>query len=138
MKKSFKLIKLIAIVSGKFIPQGGFPGLMEVCQFLIGRTNEASIDIPPILNATKAEILKQHSWIGDIPVPKFEKYEEVELWYKGVLENYEETVEFTLPEKTISEEDIFSQTVSGLTEATGISPEKLQDSVKKVKKILNV
>jgi hypothetical protein len=92
MKRSFELIKLIAIVSGKFIPQGGYPGLMEVCQFLIGRTNEASIDIPPILNATKTEILNQHSWIGDILVPKFKKFEEVESWYKKLLKKHEEMV----------------------------------------------
>ena len=138
MKRSFKLLKLIAIVSERFIPPGGYPGLMEVCKFLIGRTNEASIDIPPILNATKIEILKQHPWIGELPIPNFKKVEQIEPWYKKLLKKHPEMVEFTLPKKMISKEEIFKQTMTGLRKATGIPQKELRSATRKAKKALGV
>lgn len=138
MKRSFPLIKLVSIVSGKFLPHGGYPGLMDICQFLIGRRNEASIDIPPILNATKVEILKQHSWIGEINVPNFRSLRELEKWSVNLLKKHDEMVEFKEPSITITKEEIQTQAIKGLCEATGISTEQLNNSINKTRKLLGI
>ncbi len=136
MKKSFKLIKLVAIVSQKFLPEGGYPGLMEVCLFLIGRRNEATIDIPPILNATKVEILKQHPWIGDIKVPKFKSQEQLEKWYSKFLTQRNEMVEFNKPSTEMSNEEIFTKSLECASQVTGIPVSAIKKSTKKMKEAL--
>lgn len=135
MKSSFKLIKLISIVSGTFIPNGGYPGLMEVCQFLIGRRNEATIDIPPILNATKIEILKQYPWIGEIVVPKFKSFKHLEQWYTKLLKKHKEMVEFERPSKMISREEIFNQSLVSASKATGVPIKEIKKATKKAKEM---
>lgn len=135
MKRSFKLIKLVSIVSQTFLPHGGYPGLMEVCFFLIGRRNEGSIDIPPILNATKIEILKQHAWIGDIKVPKFKNLKHMESWCTKLIKKHPENIEFEKPSAFISKEEIFAQSLRGISEATGISTREIKKSTKEVRMI---
>ena len=136
MKNSFKLIKLISIVSQTFLPQGGYPGLMEVCQFLINRRNEATIDIGPILNATKAEILKQHEWIGKILVPQFRSLKHLEKWYAELLKTNPENVEFEKPTTYISKQEIFNQTLAGLSEAINVPVKEIKKATRKSKKLI--
>jgi len=135
-ERKFPLGHVLSMTTGMALPPNpSYSSLMDISEFVIGRRNEASIDIPVIMNTTKEPILKQHPWLQKIKLPKLKGERAWRKWYKGPTKKYGKYVTL-MPDEHVDKETIYENTLSMLcANVSGLNRHKLESSIKKVKKL---